>query len=182
MTIQVWGYHGTSAERAGAIMQNGFKLSRNDYDWLGSGVYFWQDAPLRAWDWAKKNHEHPAVIRSSIVMEEEKSIDLLDIGWFEILSEQYSKFVEYLKYEKRSLPPQPITSKRHLLDREFLDYVCETLGKAGSDQIHVIRAAFTEGNPIFNNSAIFNLSHVQIAVKNTQIIESSEIIKRRIEQ
>jgi hypothetical protein len=28
-------------------------MSENEYDWLGSGVYFWESNPARAFDWAK---------------------------------------------------------------------------------------------------------------------------------
>ncbi|HEU4883856.1 MAG TPA: hypothetical protein VFT45_16470 [Longimicrobium sp.] len=47
------GYHGTSAEAARRILSSGFEISRNEYDWLGDGAYFFQDAPLRAREWAK---------------------------------------------------------------------------------------------------------------------------------
>jgi hypothetical protein len=52
-SIQVLGYHGTSRENAIRILNNGFRVSSNDYDWLGEGVYFFQDAPMRALQWAK---------------------------------------------------------------------------------------------------------------------------------
>lgn len=51
-TIRVYGYHGTNTEAAATIIQQGFNVSSNDYDWLGTGVYFFQDAPVRAWEWA----------------------------------------------------------------------------------------------------------------------------------
>jgi hypothetical protein len=40
--IQVFGYHGTSREKANTILSEGFRVSDNDYDWLGKGVYFFQ--------------------------------------------------------------------------------------------------------------------------------------------
>src|SRR5712692_1234198 len=49
----VVGYHATSARAARAILRGQpFRLSRNQYDWLGNDVYFWEAAPQRAWDWA----------------------------------------------------------------------------------------------------------------------------------
>src|SRR5436189_5342898 len=49
----VLGYHATSTPVARAIVQGGrFRRSRNPYDWLGDGVYFWEAAPERAWQWA----------------------------------------------------------------------------------------------------------------------------------
>ena len=52
-TPEAYGYHGTTAQDAQAILQSGFRPSTNRYDWLGDGVYFWQDAPARAWEWAR---------------------------------------------------------------------------------------------------------------------------------
>ncbi|MGB5637309.1 MAG: hypothetical protein WBM44_25005 [Waterburya sp.] len=50
--LEVYGYHGTSLSAAQKIIEQGFNFSINDYDWLGTGVYFFQDAPLRASSWA----------------------------------------------------------------------------------------------------------------------------------
>ena len=47
---EVYGYHGTTKDVALEIKRNGFRASENAYDWLGDGVYFWQDAPSRAWE------------------------------------------------------------------------------------------------------------------------------------
>jgi hypothetical protein len=54
-TIWVYGYHDTNVERASAIVEAGFKPSNNEYDWLGRGIYLWQDAPKRAWQWAQSS-------------------------------------------------------------------------------------------------------------------------------
>ena len=82
--LRVYGYHGTNTEIAAVIIQRGFNISSNDYDWLGTGVYFFQDAPLRAWQWANQRYpENPAVIRSLIRLE--NCIYLFDIGYASLL-------------------------------------------------------------------------------------------------
>jgi hypothetical protein len=82
--IEILGYHGTSKERATAILTEGFRASDNDYDWLGTGIYFFQDAPLRARQWATQQHpQAPAVICSRIHLD--NCIDLFDIGWQPLL-------------------------------------------------------------------------------------------------
>ncbi|HEU0302829.1 MAG TPA: hypothetical protein VFR37_25430 [Longimicrobium sp.] len=42
------GFRGTSVQPARRILSTGFEPSRNEYDWLGDGAYFFQDAPARA--------------------------------------------------------------------------------------------------------------------------------------
>lgn len=99
--LRVLGYHGTSREKALEIIDRGFNLSTNDYDWLGTGVYFFQDAPVRALAWAKERYpDSPAVIKSELVLE--NCIDLLDIAWNPVIRETYEMFV--LEYQKANQP------------------------------------------------------------------------------
>lgn len=86
--IEIYGYHGTSRTKAMSIENNGFVASDNDYDWLGTGIYFFQDAPMRAKQWATQQHpEEPSVIRALIRLD--NCIDLFDITW-----QPYSKTSE----------------------------------------------------------------------------------------
>src|SRR6266404_3437306 len=47
-------YHGCDAKVGERVLagKEPLKPSREDYDWLGHGIYFWADSPDRAWDWA----------------------------------------------------------------------------------------------------------------------------------
>ena len=44
------GYHGCDARVADQVIRTGGILqpSENEYDWLGSGIYFWEFGPERA--------------------------------------------------------------------------------------------------------------------------------------
>lgn len=47
-------YHGTSREAAQKILdERRFKVSRNFGDWLGPGVYFFENSPLKALAWTQ---------------------------------------------------------------------------------------------------------------------------------
>ncbi len=84
----VRGHHGTSRRAASAILANGFKASSNEYDWLGDGVYFFQDAPRRALEWARGLHgTEGVVIESSIRLID--CMDMLDIEWRTLLAEAH---------------------------------------------------------------------------------------------
>ena len=49
------GYHGCDEDVGRALLQGKpFRASDNDYDWLGSGVYFWESNPQRALSFAKE--------------------------------------------------------------------------------------------------------------------------------
>lgn len=49
----VSGYHGYLEKRFNAYESNNYYLSTHNGNWLGTGLYFFQDAPLYARGWAK---------------------------------------------------------------------------------------------------------------------------------
>jgi hypothetical protein len=98
--IEVYGYHGTSQTKAMSILKHGFLPSDNDYDWLGTGIYFFQDAPIRAKQWAIEQHPNePAVICCLIQLE--NCIDLFDVKWFPLLKNAYNLFEELYRLSDR---------------------------------------------------------------------------------
>ena len=48
----VIGFHGCDRSVVEKVIRT------NDYDWLGSGIYFWENNEERAWQWAVTT-QHP---------------------------------------------------------------------------------------------------------------------------
>jgi hypothetical protein len=179
-TIWVYGYHGTSMDRASAIVKTGFNPSNNEYDWLGKGIYFWQDAPKRAWQWAQSTHpDNPTVVKFRLRLDR-SCLDLLDIGYFSLLKTMYNGFIT--SYTQQNLtPPQQNPDSRserlrqrsnaHRLDCSFFTYVVKTFNSSSDYRIDSIQSAFVEGDRIFPNSAIYDLTHIQIAILDSNLIE-----------
>lgn len=160
----VSGYHGTSSEVAERIMAVGFQLSRNPYDWLGDGVYFFQDAPQRAWDWARERYgDHGAVVGAEILLG--SCIDLLDLGWYQVMVEAYDSYVNILRDSGQPIPVQ--SRGAHRLDREVMNYMIGVLHESGFG-VTCVRAAFGEGRPVYPDSALYDRAHVQIAVRDIE--------------
>jgi len=174
--LKVYGYHGTSKGSAQKIIERGFDLSTNDYDWLGTGIYFFQDAPMRAASWARERFpDSPAVIRSELTLL--NCVDLLDIAWNPIIRETYDMFVK--EYQKANIPvplQNPQKSKAHRLDCAFFNYIVEKVFASKDVNIDSIRAVFNEGNRIYPNSAIFDHSHIQILIRDLSLIEQSCLV------
>ncbi len=169
-TIRVTGYHGTSLQAAIAIeQQRQFRLSCNEHDWLGDGVYFFQDAPERAWEWAETHYTlFPAVIGAHLRFHPTESIDLLDIHWTHTLTDAYDAFLGELMRANLAVPRQ--TSGAHRLDRAVINYAVGVLEQQGVI-IRAVRAAFAEGAPVFPGSALFDRAHVQIAIRDPSLID-----------
>jgi hypothetical protein len=59
----VFGFHGCDRDVAERILSSSsehLKLSKNDYDWLGNGIYFWENNPERALQYALQLKKNPA--------------------------------------------------------------------------------------------------------------------------
>jgi len=54
--FQIIGYHSCDREIGLKILngQDKLKASKNNWDWLGEGIYFWEQNPYRALDYAKE--------------------------------------------------------------------------------------------------------------------------------
>lgn len=156
------GFHGTSTEAAQRILSSGFEASRNDYDWLGDGAYFFQDAPVRAMEWARQRFgEQAAVVGAEIDLDD--CMDLLDIPWERVIERSYADLLLRLESSGESIPRQ--TSGAHRLDRAVLNHTMGLLHRAGIG-VRTVRAAFVEGKPLFPGSALWSRAHVQIAVRD----------------
>ena len=62
------GFHGCDEDVARKVILNHENLvaSHNEYDWLGSGIYFWENDSTRAWEFAKEKYIRPCVIGAAI--------------------------------------------------------------------------------------------------------------------
>ncbi|MDE6753211.1 MAG: hypothetical protein K2J82_01210 [Muribaculaceae bacterium] len=60
------GFHGCEEHIARDVILNRAELvaSNNSYDWLGSGIYFWENDPVRALEFAEevKKCSKPCVV------------------------------------------------------------------------------------------------------------------------
>ena len=72
----VLGYHGCSKKFGRKALNSGIALepSDKDYDWLGPGVYFWENDARRAKEWAQAkaasgSYDDPFVIGAIIDLE-----------------------------------------------------------------------------------------------------------------
>lgn len=167
-TQRVAGFHGTSGAAAESILRVGFRPSDNDYDWLGDGAYFFEDGPARAYAWARQLHpDDPAVLRADISL-----LDCMDLkdstGWARVLHRAHDQFVDRCRSAGIPLPRQ--TAGAHRLDRAVINLAAEILEREGF-RVRSVRAVFTEGRPAFPGSFLFDESHVQVAVRDLDVIK-----------
>ena len=192
---KIFGYHGTPVRNLPLIANSGFKAGTRNGLWLGSGVYFFMDAPGRsanyAKNWGAKNGEDIAVLRSEIDLTH--SMDLIDQEYWNFLSELYALYaseIEQRVQQDRRLkgrPDQvgpieyaemlrsgqidPLTGY-NVRDCLLMNLAWKELVDRGT-RIDVVRAAFVEGRPVHMSSWLWDESNVMVCVKDTAAISNT---------
>ncbi|MBW7573932.1 hypothetical protein [Caproiciproducens faecalis] len=77
--INLIGYHATSLNCVGNILENGFKTSSKKGEWLGFGVYFWDNLDNAEWWIVAGNVDKsspPAIITAELSLPSKNFLDL----------------------------------------------------------------------------------------------------------
>lgn len=133
--------------------------SRNSYDWLGHGVYFWENSHERARQYAEQaSHRKNSKIKKPFVIgaiiDLGNCLDLLDKRWLDFLRVAYDDMVLTLELEgKKSLPTnstfgiKDFDFKKRELDCAVIRHAVVLAKKAGTN-FDSVRAAFWEGEEL----------------------------------
>ena len=173
----ILGYHGCDASIAELIFtgQATLKISSNDYDWLGDGIYFWEHNPQRAFDFACELAERPHPSQQKIrnpavvgaVIDLGYCLNLLDSRFIEMVRQAYNDLSDASKAAGIPLPEN--TGGPDLLSRKLDCAVIRTLHqdriKAGELPFDTVRAAFLEGERLYEKAGFAAKSHIQVCVR-----------------
>ena len=180
----VLGYHGCDRSTGEKILAGGEHLapSENDYDWLGTGIYFWENSAQRALEWAKLVHENPRFTCARIgepfvvgaIIDLGSCLDLLEAESIAVVAKGYQRLKE--SYEIAGAPM--LENKRvegewmiRRLDCAVINYVHLHREEQGEPAFDSVRAPFVEGPPLYQNAGFHERTHIQICVRNSaQII------------
>lgn len=172
------GFHGCDYDTYCDVLYNHnfLKPSTNDYDWLGNGIYFWEQNLERAYQWADQNKKikNPAVIGA--VIDLGYCLNLLDSKYISMLKTEYALFVIEASLCGDTIPKNKDVKGNTDLLLRFLDCaVIEHLHKsrklANDMPFDFVRGVFFEGEPIYSTSGFHEQSHIQICIRNPNCIK-----------
>lgn len=164
---RVLAFHGTDTKTAERLLKGApFSHSQNDHDWLGRGIYFWEDGPDRASEWARQKHGRSAAIVGAIV-QLGNCYDLMDTRNTHDLRMGAKAFADAVTRSGAELPKN--FGGRRLLDCAVLNWWLDALATTGN-VYQTVRRGFEEGDPVFTGMAITMASHVQIAVRDPSCV------------
>lgn len=174
----VLGFHGCDRKVGETLIAGeAFRPSDNNYDWLGPGIYFWENNWQRGLEFAHEQMrrrdskvKQPFVIGAVIELgacldlTTKVSIDLVRVAHAVLMGEL-----------EKSGVPVPVNSRDHM--RHNLD--CAVINRAhriaASDAdigpIQTVKGVFVEGDAAYPGADFREKTHIQIAVCDPSCIK-----------
>lgn len=181
----VLGFHGCDKTLAEEVIlgKKMLKESDHDYDWLGHGIYFWENNVERAKQWADDNSKRkdsliktPGVLGAFLDLG--NCLDLTDSGSLQQLKLPYETLKKTLILAGLDMPvnvdPVRVNSKDRILrklDCAVISTLHELRQKAGLPPYDSVRGVFWEGNELYPGAGFREKNHIQIAIVNPNCIK-----------
>lgn len=182
----VLGFHGCDREVARRIVNKEDKLksSTNNYDWLGNGIYFWENSPERALNYAKMLKSNPGRVKGKVenpevlgaILDLGHCLNFLDEKWLSYLKLFYQPTCDTYVTLGKSLPQnKPIGKQKDLLLRELDCTMIQNIHKYRKSvcekEFDSVRGVFWEGDELYPNAGFKENNHIQICVRNPNCIK-----------
>ncbi len=159
------------------------KHSDKDYDWLGTGSYFWLNDPLRAYEWAclsqKRNPEkikEPFVVGAIIDLGlcldfcERQSILLLKKSYENLQNAFEASGLKINEELYNNRPDEGGFNLKRPLDCLVINNIHRMVEKEGI-VYDTVCGYFQEGADAYEGAGIKEKSHIQICVRNDSCIK-----------
>jgi hypothetical protein len=182
----ILAYHGCDHDLVTKILlgNESVSISNNDYDWLGTGAYFWENDPQRALQWAERIKAYPQHFKHKIrqsavigaIINLGNCLDLTDTESLRLVKETYEVYKLVQEYsEEKPLPENEKgfsgdedLVKRHL-DCAIINLLHEVRERSPESEVapfNSVRGIFVEGPELYPGAKIMSRTHIQICVRD----------------
>lgn len=182
----ILGFHGCDESLVSEVLtgKTALRKSTNKYDWLGHGVYMWDNSPARALAFAEflkvnpgksvRPIKNPAVIGA--ILNLGFCLDLLDYQNLSLIKGAHDMLRLLNIILGKDMPVNtPLGRNNDLLLRELDCAVIENLHffrDLGAIQpFDSIRGVFSEGEELYENAGFKEKDHIQICIRNPNCIK-----------
>jgi len=175
------GYHGCDREIGERLLLNeAFLPSDNGYDWLGSGIYFWESNPDRALAWAQTRAARKSTADRLIepfvvgaVIDPGFCLDLITSSGTSLLANSFPLYQGILAASGTHIPAN--TGGEDYLQRKLdcavINFVHSSREEDNEPSFDTVRGVFMEGARIYPHSGFRQQTHIQICVRNPRTIQ-----------
>ena len=177
----ILGFHGCDRDVFESVIHKNNELigSKNAYDWLGNGIYFWEHNLERAWDWAyelekRSKVKTPAVIGA--VIDLGYCLNLLDSRYINIVKDHFVDFKKIMEALDKPLPQNKNSGDNtdlllRNLDCAVIEDLHTTRKRGVEPAFDSVRGLFREGKEIYPTAGFYEKTHIQICVRNPNCIK-----------
>ena len=173
----VLGFHGSDkaiVDRVVSQKDRQLKKSEGLFEWLGHGVYFWENDPQRALEWAQTgNAKNPIKTPDSVgaVIDLGFCLDLTTRIGLEEVKEAFETLRDIYAKSGLALPKNHLgTDKvKRELDCQVIQALHAYRTESGKPAYDSVRAPFPEDKLLFDDSGFRLRNHVQICVIKPEV-------------
>jgi len=177
--FQVIGFHSCDRELGIRLLNGKDELipSSNSWDWLGPGVYFWEQNPHRALAYAEEAVSEQQKFNGKIhtpfvigaIIELGNCLNLIEPNSISIIKEAYNGFSEAIERSGSIMPVNKGANRK--LDCAVIKYVHHSNKMKEILPYDTIRSPFHEGGPVYEGANFTDRLHIEICVLNNQMIK-----------
>jgi hypothetical protein len=177
--FQVTGFYSCDRELGLEVLTGKIELkpSVNSWDWLGSGIYFWEQNPIRALEYAQEcadgiqfnngNIKNPFVLGANIELG--NCLNLVESQSLSILTEAYHGLVKLNNEAELEMPKN--NGNNRALDCAVIKYIHQSNIENCKKAYDTIRCSFDEGGEVYPGATFTSRHHIQICVINPDMIK-----------
>jgi hypothetical protein len=177
--FQIIGFHSCEKE-VGLKVLNGkdyLRPSDNPWDWLGPGVYFWEQNPHRAIQYAEECAKGKQKFSGQIttpfvlgaIIELGYCLNLIEPDSLKIVEEAHNALVQTISDAGSKVAENKGANRA--LDCAVFKYVHESNVKTGGKEYDTIRSPFHEGGALYKTSNFSKRLHMEVCVLNPTCIK-----------
>jgi len=199
----ILGFHGCDESVRDRLLTQPDEIvfSKEKYDWLGHGMYFWENNYRRAFQWAEDKRargriEKPAVIGAILFLDH--CCDFLDSSYINLLKKYFDIMEAAYTAVNKKLPENKDLPHDRYKDKILRELDCAVIefmhGKVlyniqngiDNDSFSIkrvfdsTRGVFTEGGPVFTGAGILEKSHIQICIRNPNCIKGFFLPRKEV--
>ena len=170
------GFHVCEKEVAEEMLlydRNKLKPSKNSYDWLGEGIYFWKNDLSKAIAYGKeKNIKNATILGAIIYLGHFLDLDHYDDR--EVLALFCAEMEESYKKHEKVLKENTVGSDKVKRERdcEIIEYMHKSIqDNPDIKPYDSLISTFEEGDPAYKNAIITKGKHIQICIRNPNCIK-----------
>jgi len=175
----VIGFHSCDQEVGLRVLKGKDELlpSENSWDWLGSGIYFWEQNPLRELEYAEESAQRKQFNKKPVntpfvlgaIIDLGNCLNLVESGSLKILSTAFESLRTIKNVSGEDMPGNKENNRA--LDCAVIEYLHHSNIQNDEPRYDTVRCAFPEGGQAYPGSFISSRLHIQVCVRNPDCIK-----------